>query len=117
MNKKPKILCIGLGKLGLMFSQILANKVCPIIGYDIDKNTINAINLNTKSLEPKLNYLIKKNKKKFNVTNSINEGVNKTNAAFLVLPTPSKKNFEFDNKYILSCLLKIGPNLVKKKII
>lgn len=115
MNKKPKVFCIGLGKLGLMFSQILAEKLGSVIGYDINKNIINSINLNAKSLEPNLNYLIKKNKKKFFIAETIKDGVEKTNSAFLVLPTPSKKNFEFDNKYILNCLLEIGPNLIKKK--
>ena len=37
---KTKILCIGLGKLGLVFSQVLAEKVGETFGYDINKNNI-----------------------------------------------------------------------------
>ena len=32
-----KVLCIGLGKLGLIFSFILASKNNFVYGYDIDK--------------------------------------------------------------------------------
>jgi UDP-N-acetyl-D-mannosaminuronate dehydrogenase len=60
-----KILCIGLGKLGLIFSNILAEKKNIVYGYDINSSIEEKIKKNTKDLEPKLNYLINKNKKRF----------------------------------------------------
>ena len=114
MNKH-KILCVGLGKLGLVFSQVVAEKIGNTWGYDINQNVISSILNNKKSIEPKLNELLKKNKKKFKIVDNLYSGINSTNAAFLILPTPSKKNHEFDNSYIESCLRKIGPHLRNKK--
>ena len=117
MTKQHKIFCIGLGKLGLMFSQVLAEKNINTFGYDINKNTIENIRNNKKFIEPNLNYLLKKNKKKFTIVNNIEEGIKKTTSAFLILPTPSKRNHEFDNKYIENCLDEMGKFLKKKEII
>ena len=68
MNKH-KILCVGLGKLGLVFSQVVAEKIGNTWGYDINQKVISSILNNKKSIEPKLNYLLNKNKKKFNEIN------------------------------------------------
>ena len=54
-----KILCIGLGKLGLIFSFILASKNNFIYGYDIDTKIKKNILFNKKNVEPKLNELVK----------------------------------------------------------
>ena len=115
MKTKSKILCIGLGKLGLVFSQVLAEKVGETLGYDINAKTIASIKKNEKSIEPNLNNLIKKNKKKFSIVNNLSDGIKFSDGAFLILPTPSKKNFEFDNRYIIDSLNKIGLHLKNKK--
>tara|TARA_Y100000389_G_C17471248_1_gene531289 strand:- start:15279 stop:16583 length:1305 start_codon:yes stop_codon:yes gene_type:complete len=115
ISKKPKILCIGLGKLGLVFSQVIAEKIGETLGYDINKRVIESIKKNEKSIEPNLNQLLNKNKKKFKIVNSIEEGIRNSSASFLVLPTPSKKNNEFDNSYLESSLNQIGPHLKNKK--
>jgi UDP-N-acetyl-D-mannosaminuronate dehydrogenase len=49
------VFCVGLGKLGLIFSFILAEKGFKIYGYDIDKDIEKRINKNIKDDEPKLN--------------------------------------------------------------
>ena len=115
MLRQHKIFCIGLGKLGLMFSQVLAEKNIGTLGYDINKNTVKDILKNKKFIEPNLNYLLKKNRKNFSIVKSIEEGIKKSSSAFLILPTPSKKNHEFDNRYIENCLNEIGKYLKSKK--
>ena len=115
MLKQHKIFCIGLGKLGLMFSQVLAEKNIETIGYDINNNIVKDILKNKKFIEPNLNYLLKKNRDKFSIVKNIEEGIMKSTSAFLILPTPSKKNHEFDNKYIENCLDEIGKYLKYKK--
>jgi UDPglucose 6-dehydrogenase len=110
-----KIFCIGLGKLGLMFSQILASHKNFVYGYDINKNINNKIKRNLKDSEPYLNSLIKKNRKKFLFTEDFNKAVRFTSSCFIVVPTPSKKNHEFDNTYIIESLDKIGKHLHDKK--
>ena len=62
--KMDRIFCIGLGKLGLIFSQILANNNI-VYGYDVDKSIHGKIINNEKDNEPFLNTLIKKNRKRF----------------------------------------------------
>lgn len=109
-----KICCIGLGKLGLIFANILAQYSSKVYGFDTNKNIKNIIKYNIKSNEPKLNYLIKKNKNKFFFEDDFKKIVSDTSCAFIVVPTPSKKNKEFDNKYILRALLQIGPHLKNK---
>ena len=60
-------LCIGLGKLGLTFSQIIA-KSYKVYGYDLDKTIYENIKSNVPQSEPQLNKLIKSSKKKFPIS-------------------------------------------------
>jgi len=110
-----KIFCIGLGKLGLIFSHILAEHDYIVYGYDTDPRSHDNIKRNIKSSEPFLNKLINKNRKKFFFQKNFKEAINETEATFIILPTPSKKNHEFDNSYIYSTLNKLGTFLKKKK--
>jgi UDPglucose 6-dehydrogenase len=115
MIEKNKIFCIGLGKLGLIFSQILANHNNIVYGYDINDKIELKIKKNVKDSEPNLNKLIKKNKKKFIFTNNFEQAINNTQATFILVPTPSKKNYEFDNSFIISSLKNIGKYLKNKR--
>ena len=110
-----KILCIGLGKLGLIFSFILASKNNFVYGYDINQNINKDIITNKKSAEPKLNNLIKKYSKNFKFEENFQLSVSNSSSSFIIVPTPSKKNKEFDNKYIINALNNIGPYLKNKK--
>lgn len=114
MNKK--IFSVGLGKLGLIFSYILCEKGYKIYGYD--KNPTIKKNIFIKkenNLEPKLNELIHKNKNNFKFISDFKKAVYETSMCILVLPTPSKKNHEFDNSYIFEALNRIGGFLRYKK--
>ena len=66
------VFCVGLGKLGLIFSFILAEKGFKIYGTDIDEQIEWKIKNNIKDKEPKLNDLIKKIKKNSNLLKIIN---------------------------------------------
>jgi UDPglucose 6-dehydrogenase len=113
--KYNKIFCIGLGKLGLMFSQILAEHNNIVYGYDVNPNIKSKIKNNNRDIEPNLNNLIKKNRKRFFISKNHEHAIKNTNATFILLPTPSKKNYEFDNSFILSSLKQIGGYLQNKK--
>lgn len=110
-----KILCVGLGKLGLIFSQILAENGYKVIGHDVDPKIKKSIENNEKNLEPYLNKLIKKNRKNFTFEDDIKKCTLNSDIAFLVLPTPSKKNGEFSNQYILNFIDQICRYLKNKK--
>jgi UDPglucose 6-dehydrogenase len=112
---KNKIFCIGLGKLGLIFSQILAANNNFVYGYDINEKIKSKIKNNIKDPEPNLNKLIKKNKNNFIFAKNFEHTLANTKATFILVPTPSKKNAEFDNRYIVDSLLKIGKHLKNKK--
>jgi UDPglucose 6-dehydrogenase len=109
-----KICCIGLGKLGLIFANILAQYNSKVYGFDTDKNIKNIIKYNKKSKEPKLNYLIKKNKNKFFFEDNFKKIITETSSTFIIVPTPSLKNHAFDNKYILYSLDRICKHLKNK---
>jgi UDPglucose 6-dehydrogenase len=115
MNNPEIIYCVGLGKLGLLFSQILANAGFKVYGYDKNLKIKKDISSNVKNIEPKLNELINKNKKNFTFLENTEKAIKETSAIILVLPTPSKKNHDFDNKYIFETLKKIGKYLKSKK--
>ena len=53
-----KILCIGLGKLGLTFAQTLAKNNI-VFGFDLDKKIYLNVKKNIRQIEPNLNNLIK----------------------------------------------------------
>jgi len=114
-NVNNSIFCVGLGKLGLMYSQIICNAGYKVFGLDKNIKIKKQILNNSKSIEPKLNYLIKKNKKNFTFTQNYKISVKNTSACMLVLPTPSKKNNEFDNSYIFDALKQIGKHLKYKE--
>ena len=115
-KKNNKIFAIGLGKLGLIFSHILCDKGFKIYGFDKNEDIKKNIFIKKKNnLEPKLNELIHKNKKKFEFVDNFEVSVKNTSMCILVLPTPSKKNHEFDNSYIFDALNKIGKFLKLKK--
>jgi len=115
MNNFGKVYCVGLGKLGLIFSQILASSGFKVYGYDKNLKIKKVISSNDKNIEPKLNELIDKNKKNFTFLENTEKAIKETSAIILVLPTPSKKNHDFDNKYIFETLKKIGKYLKSKK--
>ena len=110
-----KILCVGLGKLGLIFSQILAENGYKVICHDVNPKIKESVENNEKNLEPYLNKLIKKNKKNFIFEDDIEKCILNSDIAFLVLPTPSKKNGEFSNQYILNFIDKILRYLKNKR--
>tara|TARA_A100001015_G_scaffold51887_1_gene56988 strand:- start:4872 stop:6146 length:1275 start_codon:yes stop_codon:yes gene_type:complete len=110
-----KILCIGLGKLGLIFSFILASKNNFVYGYDVNKEIKSNIDQNVNNAEPKLNNLIKKYYTKFKFEEDFKISVSNSVCSFIIVPTPSKKNKEFDNRYIYDSLNKIGKYLKNKK--
>jgi len=116
ISQNNKIFSIGLGKLGLIFSYILCDHGYKVYGYDKNLNIKKNIFIKKKNnLEPKLNELIHRNKKKFKFIENFENSVKETSMCVIVLPTPSKKNHEFDNRFIFEALDKIGKSLKFKK--
>lgn len=108
---------IGLGKLGLTFALVLNEKGFNVKAFDINTSIIKAIKANKAPYkEPGLQELLN-NSKKIKVVDSELEIINQTDTTFIVLPTPSKSNGEFSNKYLELSLKKCAEALKHKKTI
>lgn len=69
-----KISFIGISHLSLVYSSVYSEYVKKIVCYDDDKSIVsNLKNLKIELEEPELEFLLKKNKKKFLYTNEISE--------------------------------------------
>ena len=111
-----KISIIGLGKLGLPFAFFLASHKNKVLCYDKNINIINLIKkAKSPFAEPNLQKYITRYKKNIKIIENVDELIKKTNATFLVLPTPSQKNGSFSNKFIISVLKEIADSLKKKR--
>lgn len=113
---KKKISVLGLGKLGACYAAFYASKGYEVLGYDINKNTVRAINTGKAPVdEPDLGAYIKKSRGRFSATDDISRLINETDITFLIVPTPSKKNGLFSLEAILKAAQAIGPHLNKKR--
>lgn len=109
---------IGLGKLGFTMASVFAERGCNVTGFDNNSRLIKNL---TKGLisfkENGLNKLYQKNKKKISLYYGINNSILKSEIFFIIVPTPSKKNFSYENKYIKQVLKDISPYIKNKKIV
>ncbi len=92
---------IGLGKLGSCFAACFAYRGFNVLGLDINKDIVEAIN-NKKSpfLEPRLQEIIIKANNKLKATTNPKEVFYFSDIYFIIVPTPSKKDGSFSNEYI-----------------
>lgn len=110
-----KIAVVGLGKLGLCSALCFAKSGHDVQGYDRSLKVIKNIrNKRFDNYEPKvINYL--KKYKKFKFSNKFSDILD-YKIIFVILPTPSQKNYAFSNKYIYSFLEKYTNQCKKKNI-
>jgi UDPglucose 6-dehydrogenase len=95
---------VGLGKLGLPLAAVIADAGFPTFG--LDKNICHVDTLNQgkfTSPEPELNQLIKQNKSKLKFTIDF-QLVKESNIYFLIVPTPSRLDGQFDNQFLISAI-------------
>ena len=110
-----KISVFGLGKLGAVLAALHANKGHEVIGVDLNNSFIDAINQGiTPHSEPMLQELIINAKANLSATNNAEEAVLKSDASYLIVPTPSDENGIFINDFIISVMNEIGKALRKK---
>jgi UDPglucose 6-dehydrogenase len=89
---------IGIGKLGLCFGLNLSKMGHNVTGIDVNKEYIQSLQNKTfKSTEPDVNeYLSKYN---INYSTNIKDAI-KNQVIFVVVPTPSTKDFKYDHSII-----------------
>lgn len=100
-----KLSVIGLGKLGACSAVCFASKGFEVIGVDINKNLVNAINRGIAPFyEPELQELITAAKGKLRATQDYKEAVLNSDITFLIVPTPSREDGHFSDRYLLDAL-------------
>lgn len=96
---------IGLGKLGACSAACFAYKGFETIGVDINKDFVDAIN-NGKApvYEPRLQELISVSKGKLRATQDYEKAIRESDITFLIVPTPSREDGHFSDKYLKDAL-------------
>lgn len=106
---------IGLGHLGAPFLVALASRGFKVIGVDTNPDVIKAINqTNTYLQEPQYAQLLKRYRHRLSATTSYSQAIKNSDITFIIVPTPSKADKSFTNKYIVQAINSIGPEINKK---
>jgi len=106
---------VGLGKLGMCIAAVLADRGFRVVGVDIDKAKVEAVNSGRSLIpEPGLEDLIRKNSKNLKATTDHYDAVKQTQTTFLIVPTPSEPDGSFSLKFVLDALEKVGKAIADK---
>lgn len=109
---RPKLSVIGLGKLGAPMVAVFAHKGFDVLGLDINRDFVNALNEGRAPVqEPGLQELIDQNRERITATQDFHQAVQKTDVTFIIVPTPSGKDYFFTNRYVVDAIQKVGTAL------
>lgn len=109
-----KLSVIGLGKLGACSAACFAYKGFEVIGVDINKDYVDAIN-NGKApvYEPKLQEIIDASDGRLKATQEYEEAIKGSDITFLIVPTPSREDGYFSDRYLQDALKELSVALKK----
>jgi UDPglucose 6-dehydrogenase len=103
MSKRLSV--IGLGKLGACTAGCFASKGFEVIGVDINKDFVDAINNGKPPIyEPGLQELIISSKNRLSATQDYEYVMRKSDVTFLIVPTPSRPDGHFSDRYLMEAL-------------
>lgn len=106
---------IGLGKLGAPMAALLAGKGHTVIGVDLNRCAVDALNNGIAPVhEPELQEWINRSRARLSATTCCSGAVRMTEATFIVVPTPSEEDGSFSLRYVLSATESIGAGLSQK---
>ena len=112
----PRVSIVGLGKLGAPLAAVLASRGFSVIGLDVNKVLVDALNAGRMPIvEPQLNELIAANRERLSATMDANEAIQKSDASFVIVPTPSDSIGFFSNRFVLQAMEALGKALRSKK--
>lgn len=111
-----KVSVIGLGKLGACYAAFCAERRHDVIGVDVNKKNVDAINRGEAPVEETdLARYVERNKKRLRATLDIEEAVRESDVSLIVVPTPSNKDGSFSVDFVTSACKSIGKAFAKKK--
>jgi UDPglucose 6-dehydrogenase len=111
----PRVNVVGLGKLGAPLAAVLASRGFSVIGLDVNKTLVDALNAGRMPIvEPQLNELIAANRERLEATMDANEAIQNSEASFVIVPTPSDSTGFFSNRFVLQAMETLGRALRNK---
>ncbi len=112
---RPKLSVVGLGKLGSPMVAVFAKKGYEVLGLDINRDFVTALNEGRAPVEePGLQELIDQNRERISATQDFQQAVHGSDVTFIIVPTPSGKDFFFTNKYVVEAIQRVGSALRSK---
>jgi len=109
------IAVIGLGKLGGTMAGCLASRGFNVIGVDVSKKIVYALNAgHTPAQETGLEELIGQNKERLRATLSHEDAILNSDLSFVIVPTPSDEQGAFTLQYAVFAFEAIGKALAKR---
>ena len=106
---------IGLGKLGASMAAGMASRGFSVIGVDIDRRAVEAINAGRAPVqETGLDEMISENRERLRATLSHVEAIVQSDISFVIVPTPSDARGAFSLQYAAFAFREIGRALAKK---
>lgn len=116
LESKLKVAVIGLGKLGLPLAAVLAEAGNEVFAYDANADLISQLKSDTFfSSEPKLMEILRSFRSNIFFVDSIQDAVHKSELSFIIVPTPSMSDGNFDNKLVIKVLEEISDALKDKR--
>ena len=111
-----RVSVVGLGKLGSPIVASFASQGYETIGLDVNPVFLEALAAHRAPVsEPGLQELVEENKERIFATADWNELVSRSDASFLVVPTPSDPYGGFSTRFVLDACHKLGSALRRKK--
>lgn len=112
---KKTVSVIGLGKLGATMAAVFAHRGYDVIGVDVNKKAIEAVNDGRAPVqETGLDEMIAANKERLRATASHEEAITGSDISFVIVPTPSDERGAFSLQYAAWAFTEIGRALAKK---
>lgn len=106
---------VGLGKLGACLAAAIADRGFGVIGIDVNRSFVNAINSGMAPvLEPQLQDYIERNQERLSATSEYRDAILTSDITFVIVPTPSIENGSFSVEYARSAFAAIGKVLKEK---
>lgn len=113
--EKSSISIIGLGKLGSSMLVAFASKGYNVIGVDINPDSVRLTNQGKPPVfEPLLAEYLTANQERITASQDYEKAILNSDITFVILPTPSKEDGGFSNKYLIEAAKEIGRVLAKK---
>lgn len=112
------ICIVGTGYVGLTTAAILADLNHDVTSVDIDEEKINRLQKGHVTIyEPDLENFLHRNKERLTFTTELKTAVEKADAIFLTVGTPSKADGESDLSYLFTALNQIASSISSTKTI